>query len=101
MLRSRRPRPCREPHGESYRFRRRFVSSAEATLYSAVCLRLLQPLVPQGCIQSDGEGKHIMLKAWMMALVLLGVAVSVAGCNTVDGVGKDISGSARAVKRAL
>ncbi|HTH76845.1 MAG TPA: hypothetical protein VL635_20855 [Trinickia sp.] len=43
----------------------------------------------------------MMSKAWMMALVLLGVAVSVAGCNTVDGVGKDISGSARAVKRAL
>jgi len=101
MLRSRRPEPYRESYGEPYESRRRFVSSAEATLYSALRLRVLQPLVPQGCIQSDGEGIHMMSKAWMMALVLLGVAVSVAGCNTVDGVGKDISGSARAVKRAL
>ncbi|HEX7685118.1 MAG TPA: hypothetical protein VF446_16540 [Trinickia sp.] len=42
-----------------------------------------------------------MLKAWMMALMLVGAVASLAGCNTVDGVGKDISGSARAVKRAL
>ena len=42
-----------------------------------------------------------MLKVWVAALVLLGTVASLAGCNTVDGVGKDISGSARAVKRAL
>lgn len=42
-----------------------------------------------------------MLKVWVTALMLLGIVAALAGCNTVDGVGKDISGSARAVQRAL
>jgi predicted small secreted protein len=35
------------------------------------------------------------------ALLLLGALLSMAGCNTVNGVGQDISGSARTVQRAL
>ena len=37
-----------------------------------------------------------------VALFLLtGVIVALTGCNTVAGLGEDISGSARAVQRAL
>ncbi|MFL9889163.1 lipoprotein [Paraburkholderia agricolaris] len=34
-------------------------------------------------------------------LSLIGALLLVAGCNTVAGVGQDISGSARAVQRSL
>jgi predicted small secreted protein len=34
-------------------------------------------------------------------LTLIGALLSVTGCNTVAGVGEDISGSARAVQRSL
>ncbi|CAB3799882.1 hypothetical protein [Pararobbsia alpina] len=34
-------------------------------------------------------------------LSLLGVLLSLTGCNTVAGLGEDITGSARTVQRAL
>ena len=33
--------------------------------------------------------------------VLLGLALALAGCNTVEGIGADISAGARAVDRAI
>lgn len=34
-------------------------------------------------------------------LVLVALAVTLAGCNTVEGLGEDVSAGARAVKNAL
>ncbi|VVD76155.1 hypothetical protein PNO31109_00843 [Pandoraea nosoerga] len=42
-----------------------------------------------------------MLARFVALLVLVGSLFSLAACNTVDGVGQDISGAARTVKRAL
>ena len=42
-----------------------------------------------------------MSKPGMAILMLVGALLSLAGCNTVAGVGQDISGSARAVQRAM
>ncbi|MGI4901488.1 MAG: hypothetical protein ACRYG5_07440 [Janthinobacterium lividum] len=37
----------------------------------------------------------------MAMLLVVGALFSLSGCNTVAGVGQDISGSARTVQRAL
>lgn len=42
-----------------------------------------------------------MLARFMAFFLVVGSLLSLAGCNTVDGVGQDISGAARTVKRAL
>ncbi|WP_116138130.1 lipoprotein [Trinickia diaoshuihuensis] len=42
-----------------------------------------------------------MSKVRMTILVLLGALFVLTGCNTIAGVGQDISGSARAVQHAL
>jgi predicted small secreted protein len=42
-----------------------------------------------------------MLKRVTTTLLLLGGLLALAGCNTVAGMGQDISGSARAVQHAL
>ncbi len=42
-----------------------------------------------------------MSKRCMAVLLLAGGLLLLAGCNTVAGVGQDISGSARAVQRAM
>lgn len=42
-----------------------------------------------------------MLARFVALLVVVGSLLSLAACNTVDGVGQDISGAARTVKRAL
>ena len=42
-----------------------------------------------------------MLTRLAALLALAGVFFAAAGCNTVAGVGEDISGSARAVQRKL
>ncbi|MFJ2991331.1 hypothetical protein [Pandoraea sp. NPDC087047] len=47
------------------------------------------------CIEVD------MLARFMAFFLVVGSLLSLAGCNTVDGVGQDISGAARTVKRAL
>ncbi|MGI4859626.1 MAG: hypothetical protein ACRYHA_22425 [Janthinobacterium lividum] len=38
---------------------------------------------------------------FVAALLIAGSLFALAGCNTVAGIGDDISGSARTVKRAL
>ncbi|SOE93940.1 hypothetical protein SAMN05414139_06736 [Burkholderia sp. D7] len=38
---------------------------------------------------------------WVTILSLLGALLALTGCNTVAGVGEDISGSARTVQHAL
>ncbi|WP_301234978.1 hypothetical protein [Pandoraea cepalis] len=47
------------------------------------------------CIEVD------MLARILAVFLVVGSLLSLAGCNTVDGVGQDISGAARTVKRAL
>ncbi|CAB3671911.1 hypothetical protein LMG24076_01991 [Trinickia soli] len=42
-----------------------------------------------------------MSKLCMTTLVLVGSLLLLTGCNTIAGVGQDISGSARAVQHAL
>jgi predicted small secreted protein len=42
-----------------------------------------------------------MLARFVALLLVVGSLFSLAACNTVDGVGQDISGAARTVKRAL
>lgn len=37
----------------------------------------------------------------MRKLILLALIAGLAACNTVEGVGRDISGAARGVKNAL
>ncbi len=37
----------------------------------------------------------------MALLAVAGALLSLSGCNTIAGVGEDISGSARTVQRAL
>lgn len=39
-----------------------------------------------------------MIRTFLLAL---GLGLALAACNTVEGVGQDISGSARAVRSAL
>nr|WP_211332773.1 entericidin EcnA/B family protein [Litoreibacter meonggei] len=36
-----------------------------------------------------------------LSLIGLALVFALAGCETVDGIGQDVSGAARAVKRAL
>jgi predicted small secreted protein len=38
---------------------------------------------------------------WLALLSIAGALLPLAGCNTVAGVGEDISGSARAVQHSL
>jgi len=38
------------------------------------------------------------MKKMMLCLMLAAVAVSVSGCNTVSGLGRDITGSAETVR---
>ncbi|WP_150590967.1 hypothetical protein [Pandoraea eparura] len=47
------------------------------------------------CLEVD------MLARILAVFLVVGSLLSLAGCNTVDGVGQDISGAARTVKRAL
>ncbi|WP_157122710.1 hypothetical protein [Pandoraea oxalativorans] len=47
------------------------------------------------CIEVD------MLARFVAFSLVIGSLFALAGCNTVDGVGQDISGAARTVKRAL
>ncbi|WP_150666966.1 hypothetical protein [Pandoraea anhela] len=47
------------------------------------------------CIEVD------MLARFVAFFLVVGSLFALAGCNTVDGVGQDISGAARTVKRAL
>jgi len=42
-----------------------------------------------------------MLSRFVAFFLVIGSLLSLAACNTVDGVGQDISGAARTVKRAL
>ncbi|VVD60958.1 MULTISPECIES: hypothetical protein [Pandoraea] len=42
-----------------------------------------------------------MLARFVAFFLVVGSLFALAGCNTVDGVGQDISGAARTVKRAL
>ncbi|VVE10296.1 MULTISPECIES: hypothetical protein [Pandoraea] len=42
-----------------------------------------------------------MLSRCLAFFLLVGSLFALAGCNTVDGVGQDISGAARTVKKAL
>lgn len=42
-----------------------------------------------------------MLSRFVALFLVIGSLLSLAACNTVDGVGQDISGAARTVKRAL
>ncbi len=42
-----------------------------------------------------------MFGRFVVLLLLVGAAISLTGCNTVAGVGQDITGSARTVQRAL
>ncbi|MCY1125576.1 MAG: entericidin EcnA/B family protein [Paracoccaceae bacterium] len=37
----------------------------------------------------------------MKKLILLGLLAALAGCNTIAGIGEDISGGARATQNAL
>lgn len=48
---------------------------------------------PGGIRQSEDEAKRAMKK-----LALLAVMAVLAGCNTIAGVGEDISGTARTVQ---
>ncbi|SDW18489.1 entericidin EcnA/B family protein [Litoreibacter albidus] len=36
-----------------------------------------------------------------LTMICLAAMLALAGCETVDGIGQDVSGAARAVKRAL
>jgi predicted small secreted protein len=47
------------------------------------------------------KGIERMSKVRMTMLVLAGALFVLTGCNTIAGVGQDISGSARAVQHAL
>ncbi|WP_320534556.1 hypothetical protein [Robbsia andropogonis] len=42
-----------------------------------------------------------MTKRLIALLLMSGALLSLSGCNTIAGVGQDISGSARTVQRAL
>jgi predicted small secreted protein len=42
-----------------------------------------------------------MLRTIILSAVILATAYLVAGCNTIAGLGEDITGSARSVQRAL
>lgn len=42
-----------------------------------------------------------MLARFVAFFLVVGSLFALAGCNTVDGVGQDISGASRAVRRAL
>jgi predicted small secreted protein len=42
-----------------------------------------------------------MLSRFVAFFLMIGALLSLSACNTVDGVGQDISGAARTVKRAL
>lgn len=42
-----------------------------------------------------------ILKLALGAAMLLGLALSLPACNTIEGLGEDISASARTVKKAL
>ncbi len=41
-----------------------------------------------------------MVKHVLSALLALGLIIGVAGCNTVQGVGKDVSSAGRALERS-
>ncbi len=41
-----------------------------------------------------------MSKKLIMLLALLGVAISVAACNTVEGVGKDVKATGQTIEKA-
>lgn len=42
-----------------------------------------------------------MLRRIVLSAAILATAYLVAGCNTIAGLGQDITGSARSVQRAL
>jgi predicted small secreted protein len=43
----------------------------------------------------------IMFGRWVAVLLLVGALFSLAGCNTVAGLGQDVTSSARTVQHAL
>jgi len=53
------------------------------------------------CIPAQMKGIERMSKIRMTMLVLVGALFVLTGCNTIAGVGQDISGSARAVQHAM
>ncbi|MFC4200578.1 hypothetical protein [Candidimonas humi] len=42
-----------------------------------------------------------MFGRWVAVLLLVGALFSLAGCNTVAGLGQDVTSSARTVQHAL
>ncbi|TDT75090.1 entericidin EcnA/B family protein [Litoreibacter halocynthiae] len=47
------------------------------------------------------EAERITQMITRLSLIGLAVVFVLAGCETVEGIGQDVSGAARAVKRAL